>query len=436
MCKINWYNDLPGQQGCKKCGPTAYSEGGAATCKCYGAHRTYIRSLGACLCEKGYKPKDDAPNIDSPYDCEAEVRQVCPPGHDVDAVGDCVGNPAEYDCAQQCRNGGGKLIQGTGMCQCDQINDVDEVCDEACQSTTPRAYLSKTGKLVLSDPVTGKSREVDPSTLPGYYGDFKPKSQVGSTRSNAYFMGLDDGGNFAYDFRPDPVAIRATITEDHTDTSKLLQKLHVDVDGKSLRPKRSLQPESGRKLYNPVICIKEGDSIFFTVHSEKLQYPRYFKDSILNTNQDFDYGPFTELEEMIIAQNITVDSFSYIFRDRGIYVFENAGSGAITIIGVVAESMHCSNSINGIGVSMTTKEALAEIGIKSYDKEIKPNWWFIVLSFLFINGFAYLTILCFILGHKLSSEKRSIRQALLRERRGERDTIYYDRLREMKDEEE
>ena len=77
-------------------------------------------------------------------------------------------------------------------------------------------------------------------------------------------------------------------------------------------------------------------------------------------------------------------------------MFENAASGTVTIIGVVAESQSCSNTINGIGAAMPTKESLAEIGIKSYDKEIQPNWWFIVLTFLSINFFVYIIIYCFI----------------------------------------
>jgi hypothetical protein len=128
-CKVNWYQDQLGQAGCKKCGPTAYSDGGAVTCKCKGAHRTYIRSLGSCLCEKGYKPKDNAPEIDSALDCEAEVKPVCPPDQDVDAVGNCISDESQVDCSKQCPDGQGKLIKGTGVCRCDKINDVSEVCD-------------------------------------------------------------------------------------------------------------------------------------------------------------------------------------------------------------------------------------------------------------------------------------------------------------------
>lgn len=113
-------------------------------------------------------------------------------------------------------------------------------------------------------------------------------------------MGQDESGNFVFDFRPDPKVVDATITQefDNTNTTSLLRKFRA-AKIESRDDKRHLQTESSQRLYNPVICIKEGDTIFFNVRSKKLQYPRYFKDSILNTNQNFDYGPFTKLEEMI-----------------------------------------------------------------------------------------------------------------------------------------
>lgn len=71
---------------------------------------------------------------------------------------------------------------------------------------------------------------------------------------------------------------------------------------------------------------------------------------------------------MILVQNITVQTFSYIFREKGIYVFENSLSGTVTVIGVVSESQTCANTINGIGAAMITEESLAEVGIKVAEK--------------------------------------------------------------------
>lgn len=57
---------------------------------------------------------------------------------------------------------------------------------------------------------------------------------------------------------------------------------------------------------------------------------------------------------MIVNQGILVETFSFIFKEQGIYVFESASSGTMTIIGVVDKSQTCSNSVNGIGAAMVT----------------------------------------------------------------------------------
>ena len=50
-----------------------------------------------------------------------------------------VSHDGQVDCTKQCPDGKGKLIKGTGVCRCDKINDVSEVCDQNCQDTVPRA---------------------------------------------------------------------------------------------------------------------------------------------------------------------------------------------------------------------------------------------------------------------------------------------------------
>jgi hypothetical protein len=104
---------------------------------------------------------------------------------------------------------------------------------------------------------------------------------------------------------------------------------------------------------------------------------------------------------MIVQQGTPVETFSFIFKDQGIYVFESAASGTVTIIGVVDKSQTCSNSVNGIGAAMVTDKSLAQIGIESQDKKEQPNWWFINFSFFCINVFVFLVIGIMIRAHNL-----------------------------------
>lgn len=70
-CKLNTYNDEWGKPGCKRCGPTSSADGFATTCKCVGKNRKFVKSMGACLCERGFQTKNAGPNQDSVEDCEA-----------------------------------------------------------------------------------------------------------------------------------------------------------------------------------------------------------------------------------------------------------------------------------------------------------------------------------------------------------------------------
>lgn len=63
---------------------------------------------------------------------------------------------------------------------------------------------------------------------------------------------------------------------------------------------RDLQDDPTKKLLNPAMCIKEGDTMMFRVDSATKNFPQYYKDSILNTNKDFDFGPFQNLYDMIM----------------------------------------------------------------------------------------------------------------------------------------
>ncbi len=95
--------------------------------------------------------------------------------------------------------------------------------------------------------------------------------------------------------------------------------------------------------------------MFFNVVPSVGNYPVYDKNSILNTNPDFDYGPFLNLDQMINVQKLNISTFSYVFNDVGTYVFKNAASGTVTVIGVVSPTDKCKGSNDGgISASMVT----------------------------------------------------------------------------------
>jgi len=149
----------------------------------------------------------------------------------------------------------------------------------------------------------------------------------------------------------------------------------------------------------------------------------------LNTNDDFDFGDFETLADMINKQGITVKTFSFVFKDYGIFVFENSVTGTLTVISVVAAGQTCSNAVNGVGAAMVTKESLAEIGIKSYDKQINPNWYFIIGCFICMNSLIYAIVGLFIWSYNLT-----VNAGAKSGKNKSSNTLYYDKIKEHDDE--
>ena len=120
-------------------------------------------------------------------------------------------------------------------------------------------------------------------------------------------------------------------------------------------------------ISNPVICIENGDSLQFEVTNYN-NYPVYDENNILNTNLNFDYGPFIELASQITAKSFagltgTTDPvlFSYSFTDGGTYVFYDKTITTNQLVIVVADvGQTCPDPSSNIQTS--TSRALSTTG--------------------------------------------------------------------------
>ena len=116
--------------------------------------------------------------------------------------------------------GGGSVVSGTGMCQCFAINDAAEVCDATCQKTKPKTVITSDGMVRVTDPTTFKANDTDPSTIPGYYGNFKATSKTGAKEAKAVFM--DVGENFGYSGDTNSDILEQTAVDDKTDKTQVI----------------------------------------------------------------------------------------------------------------------------------------------------------------------------------------------------------------------
>ena len=87
------------------------------------------------------------------------------------------------------------------------------------------------------------------------------------------------------------------------------------------------------EIPNPLMCLELGEMIVFRLWVDqndrtKSHYPKYVKDHLYNTNANFDYGDFTQLEYYITETKVNYTTFVYSFTESGTYVFADAQNSA------------------------------------------------------------------------------------------------------------
>jgi len=101
-------------------------------------------------------------------------------------------------------------------------------------------------------------------------------------------------------------------------------------------------------------------------------YPVYLRDSLLNTNEFFDYGEFLALPSQLI--NSTIENFLFTFAEEGVYVFgDSRNTEKQTIISVMAPNGKCPGST---GFLPQTSDSLLRVNGKRRDVLLTPNWYF------------------------------------------------------------
>lgn len=349
-CANNTYTDLEGQGGCYPCGPNALAGIASTTCTCIGLNRAYMKRDATCRCIPGYTfykagtiPSDE----DSSQDCVPTVVPICSTGYIRSHDGSCV---LESDCTNACNGGEGKRNPDLGVCICYSTPSIDDVCDSECRATTPSVELDSSGMMIVNDPTYYTKETVDFQSTQGYTG--KPHCFDGYNCA-VKVIDLDTStGTFTSDFQPSLI----------TGTRRRL--------------------ESTKKVINPVICLQYGDTMVFQVNSPD-QYPVYFKNSLLNTNPDFDYGPFLELEQLIKDGGQDIKSFAYTFTDAGSYVFSiSSNSESFIVISVMSQSKACTEPY----LRERTSGTLSKVGVyQNTDINLDSNWKnFVILVSAFI----------------------------------------------------
>lgn len=269
---------------------------------------------GYCICEPGYEFLD-TDNIkrsdeDGDVDCQPLVYARCGNGEVRSDSGVCT-KIANIDCSSACLNGTGEFVPSVGLCQCDNQEDIELLCNKECQDAVPKLKVDPdTGHLYLFDPVTNERSSIeknDSTTLNAAHcsGERSLPDGRGCTMQSIFVNSEGFKGTY------DP-------TEKATDGRR---RLTDETQGVS----------------NPMVCILSGDGVVFLLTGGPSSYPIYLKDSMLNTNPNFDYGAFRRLAQKA-KSSTTITTFAFTFDDGGVYVFANSENlNAKTIVVVMEE---------------------------------------------------------------------------------------------------
>jgi hypothetical protein len=352
-------------------------------------------SDGFCLCEPGYEAFDDQFNRiegDGDTDCQPGVFSRCAEGEYRNAnSGKC--DSGANDCVAECGESGGTFLTSVGVCECNDVPTLDDVCDAQCRASSPTLSIDPiTGKLVETDGNTTK--EIDPSTSSTFLGNLECRDTDPDSDGCAVQTISTGAGGFTGTYgatlssEEDVGASRRLLqwkSNIHQERRRLQENYeyrnlsHDDFDSELESLLTAAAAKSERMLAdaptgieNPCICLSNGDALLFSLGEGQANYPVYVKDSLLNTNDNFDYGDFRALATKAKSSG-TLDTFGFTFNEPGVYTFAmSTDANARTVVVVMDTGVSCSTE--AAIVPFTAANLVALNVARNSDIVLEPNW--------------------------------------------------------------
>jgi len=150
-------------------------------------------------------------------------------------------------------------------------------------------------------------------------------------------------------------------------------------------------------ILGPMVCLLLGEGLLFDVSSG--HYPVYVKDSLLNSNPDFDYGQFRELASAMKA-GTDIKVFGFTFTEAGTYVFADSSNTDLQmIVTIMREHEQCPSASQ---IIPSTTSAATSLGVvRNSDIILAPDWPLIIGLLM-----ALLALVCALIGGMYYFRKR------------------------------
>ena len=336
LCKKNTFNPSTGQPACFPCGDSAQSDPGASICNCLGQNRAFLITDSSCRCKPGYEFLQDGViqnDVNSKLDCQPIVFKRCTGSQIRSYDGSC---KDISDCSGACKGGQGSRSPTLGVCQCNDVQQIDKLIPKATRDALPKMTINANGTIRVNqgnDTYNYNPTVLNPTDMTGFNSKYMTCPEGKSCAAKGIHFGKDGSVGASYGLTPR----LASAYLGSTSTTRLLEE---DV-------KRLLATTTSTEISNPVICVHEGDSAVFEVDGGG-HYPVYQKDSLLNSNPNFDYGAFKALAESVAAQMSVGDQtpqyFGYTFTTAGRYFFTDSINTETTlVVSVTKGSEQCAS---------------------------------------------------------------------------------------------
>ncbi|KAM8904381.1 uncharacterized protein AB9W97_008057 [Spinachia spinachia] len=344
-CPAGHFCPGPGLSASLPCGPEAQQPlSGQDSCVCLGEGQIFQTSDGRCHCTIGYRP---ANNGDA---CVNKLYYVCRDGRTRSQYGDCLDKHQwSLHCRQQVcptaedyRGYDGEL----GLCVCRQPPG-RSACGGLCRrgpATELKLNCQSNGDMELVWSYGSRVTGVSGSTLEMF---LKQSDSLRAPLCNSYlnsshavyivktteagFIGLLGGlptalqQLFPVGTQPDTEnSARDSdalweVTDDEHMSGEGMETNSSSGKGNKSDTKEEVKNTSATGVLNPTTCLRLGDVVLFTVDTRL--YPQYDLDNLYNTNSDFDWGAFRQLEEELTLSWTPPRFFAVVFSQPGVFVF-------------------------------------------------------------------------------------------------------------------
>ena len=256
---------------------------GATECTCTGNNRAFQADDGYCICKPGYEFVDIDFTVqseeDGSVDCQPIVYDRCTTEQTRNDKGACVDT---YSACDTFCPSGGEVSSTTGLCICDSITPLAEVCDASCRAGASTVECYSTTTLLITD-TFGNTETL-------LISEYAPSSGgIDCSVSNAKIITMDvSGGSFTGVFgAADSITAAARrvrnrrrllevgeglFTSEGSMTGRQLGNateamykgrslLDIDIEELSEENSQRRLQTDGTTLSNAVVCVELGDSI-------------------------------------------------------------------------------------------------------------------------------------------------------------------------------